>query len=174
MLYYSFQGSAVETETCGGPIYGTWECLYGAGSGSFPAERPEVIAEIGPGCRCGCIVHLGNSKPRRLIASSSKSCPGRTFWLIQAGDGYRIRFKFDFFRLPCTTQWLKVRDGDSLTSELIGNFLGGNLIDDTYPKPVVSTNPQILLEFFSDELETTGQACGGGFLAHAQQIRLFN
>lgn len=133
----------------------------------MPADRPEVIAEIGPGCRCGCIVHLGVAKPRRLIASSSKSCPGRTFWLIQADDGDRIRFKFDFFHLPCTTQWLKVRDGDSLTSELIGYFVGGN---PEHPGSIVSIGSQILVEFFSDELETTGQACGGGFLAHAQQM----
>lgn len=59
----------------------------------MPADRPEVKAEVGPGCRCGCIVHLGTGKSRRLIAASSHSCPGRTFWLIQvcgqlSGDGY--------------------------------------------------------------------------------------
>lgn len=71
---------------CGGPVAGTWECMYGNGNfylGEFPADRPEVKAEIGPGCRCGCIVHLSVAKPKRLIASSAESCPGRTFWLIQ-------------------------------------------------------------------------------------------
>lgn len=60
--------------------------MYGGGNsvnGDVPADRPEVKAEIGPGCRCGCVVHLGQSKPRRLVATSSQSCPGRTFWLIQ-------------------------------------------------------------------------------------------
>lgn len=136
-------------------------------TGPVPADRPEIIAEIGPGCRCGCIVHLGSSKPRRLIASSSQSCPGRTFWLIQADSEHRIRFKTDFFRLPCPTQWLKIRDGDSLSSELIAEYIGGN---GNFPEAIISTESQILLEFFSDELSTLGQLCGGGFLAHAQQI----
>lgn len=77
----------MESQQCGGPVTsGTWECMYGNGNffmGDLPADRPEVKAEIGPGCRCGCIVHLSVSKPRRLIASSAQSCPGRTFWLIQ-------------------------------------------------------------------------------------------
>ena len=93
------QGSAVETDRCGGPDSGTWECLYGNSnslSGEVPADRPEVLAEIGLGCRCGCIVHLGVVKPRKLIASSSHSCPGRTFWLIQV---FWIRFFFFFCKI---------------------------------------------------------------------------
>lgn len=68
-------------------MFGTWDCMYGNNGNSFggqlPADRPEVKAEIGPGCRCGCIVHLSLAKRRRLIASSAESCPGRTFWLVQ-------------------------------------------------------------------------------------------
>lgn len=160
----------METQKCGGPVAGSWECLYGSGNsitGEVPADRPEVIAEIGPGCHCGCIVHLGVLKPRRLVASSAQSCPGRTFWLIQADSGYRIRFKIDFFRLPCISQSLKLRDGDSLSSEMIAEYNGGSEHTDT----VVSTSSQMLLEFFSDELESMGETCGGGFLGHAQQIR---
>lgn len=164
------QGPAVETERCGGPESGTWECLYGSGNsltGEVPADRPEVIAEIGPGCRCGCIVHLGAVKSRRLIASSSRSCPGRTFWLVQADEKCHIRFKLDFFRLPCATQYLKIRDGDSLSSELIGEFIGGYT---RVPDSATSSGSQMLLEFLSDELASMGESCGGGFLAHVQQI----
>lgn len=41
--------------------------------------------EVGPGCQCGCIIHLLKSKPRRMLASSSQTCPDRnnTLWLIQ-------------------------------------------------------------------------------------------
>lgn len=82
----------METEKCGSSndasVDSTWECLYGTGSSGgtddvAPADRPEILAEVGPGCRCGCVVHLGQAKPRRLLATSSHSCPGRTFWLIQ-------------------------------------------------------------------------------------------
>lgn len=162
----------METERCGGPESGTWECLYGSLNsltGEVPADRPEIMAEIGPGCRCGCIVHLGVSKPRRLIASSARSCPGRTFWLVQADDSFRARFKLDFIRLPCSSQYLKVRDGDSLSSQLIAEFMGG-IVAVNEPQAVIASGSQILVEFFSDELASMGESCGGGFLAHAQQI----
>lgn len=75
----------METEKCGTGIGNSWECFYGNGisSNDIAAEIPEVKAEVGPFCRCGCIVHLGHAKPKRLLATSSQSCPGRTFWLIQ-------------------------------------------------------------------------------------------
>lgn len=79
----------METQQCGGPVSGTWECMYGNGNfypGEYPVDRPDVKAEIGPGCRCGCIVHLNVGKPKRLIASSAESCPGRTLWLIQVSE----------------------------------------------------------------------------------------
>ncbi|KAJ6635680.1 Hemicentin-1, partial [Pseudolycoriella hygida] len=165
------QGPAVESEQCGGPITGSWECMYGTGNffmGDLPADRPEVKAEIGPGCRCGCIVHLSFSKPRRLIASSAQSCPGRTFWLIQADDGHRIRFSIDFFRLICPSQYLRIRDGDSLAADLIAEYIGGT---DKLTQSVISSESQILLEFYSNELSTLGESCKGGFLTHAQQIQ---
>ncbi|KAG5860911.1 hypothetical protein JTB14_018743 [Gonioctena quinquepunctata] len=87
-LYYQFfiqQGPAVETEKCGNGMGSSWECFYGGVgfASDVAAEIPEVQAEVGPYCRCGCVVHLGQAKPRRLLATSSQSCPGRTFWLIQ-------------------------------------------------------------------------------------------
>lgn len=186
------QGDAVETRQCGGPVSGTWECMYGnngygstGGGGSpantaivgqLPVDRPEVRAEIGPGCRCGCIVHLSVAKSRRLIASSAESCPGRTFWLIQADATQRIAFSVDFFRLACGSQYVRIRDGDSLASELIAEFVGGGGDSAQRPKAggggpavVVSTQSQILLEFYTNDLAVLGDECRGGFLIHAQQ-----
>lgn len=148
------------------------DCLYGSLNlltGEIPADRPEVVAEIGPGCRCGCIVHLSPEKSRRLIASSSRSCPGRTFWLIQADDDHQIRLKLDFLRLPCAAQYLKVRDGDSLGAQLVVEYEGGT-VESPNQNLAVSTHSQILIEFFSDELALMGDSCGGGFLVHVHQI----
>lgn len=136
----------------------------------MPAERPEVQADVGLDCRCGCIIHLTVSKPRRLIAASAQSCPGRTFWLIQADPGHRIRFNFDFFRLICSTQYIRIRDGDSLAAELVAEYIGGS---GKNSESIVSSDSKLLLEFYSNELSTIGESCKGGFLTHAQQIRKY-
>ncbi|XP_065157281.1 uncharacterized protein gogo [Atheta coriaria] len=164
------EGPSVETEKCGTGIGSSWECFYtnGISANDIAAEIPEVQAEVGPYCRCGCIVHLGHAKPRRLLATSSQSCPGRTFWLIQADDEFVIQFKVEQFHLPCGTQWLKVRDGRALSSTLLID-LGSE--PEATPSIVNSTGPNILLEFFTDEVSTSSQFCGGGFLAHAEQLR---
>jgi hypothetical protein len=87
--------------------------------------------------------------------------------LTKADKGFTIRLKIDFFRLPCSVQYLKIRDGDSLVSELLADFYGGT---NDLPSSVTTTDSQMLLEFFSDELASMGESCGGGFLGHAQQI----
>lgn len=164
----------MEREKCGGTETNSWDCMYGGGSGSFispdfpPVDQNEVAAEVGANCRCGCVVHLTAGKPRRLIASSAESCPGRSLWLIQADDGYRIRLHFDFFRLMCPTQYFKIRDGDSLGSELIAENYGGTPMRSDL---VVSNDSKMLLEFFSDDFTTIGESCKGGFLVHTQQVR---
>lgn len=173
--YCYLQGPAVETEECGGSISDSWECVYGLPSNALPpdlpAERPEIKADVGSDCRCGCIVHLSVAKPRHLIAAAAQSCPGRTFWLIQADDGHRIRFIFDFFRLICSTQYIRIRDGDSLAAELIAEYIGGYTVQ---YEAIISTGSKLLLEFYSNELSTVGESCKGGFLAHPQQIRKYN
>ncbi|XP_068909443.1 uncharacterized protein gogo isoform X3 [Tenebrio molitor] len=164
------EGKSVETEKCGKSVGNNWECFYGnsVSAGDIVAEMPEIQAEVGPYCRCGCIVHLGQAKPKRLLAISSQSCPGRRFWLIQADEEFIIQFKVEQFRLPCGTQWLKVRDGSSLSANLLADLSGAA---DTTPSVVNSTGSNLLLEFFSDKIVVGGQICGGGFLAHASQIR---
>jgi hypothetical protein len=76
-----FQGPSLQSEQCGDGT-ASWGCLLSPSS-SLPVDHPGVVAEVGPGCRCGCVVHLGAAKPRRILATSTASCPGRTFWLIQ-------------------------------------------------------------------------------------------
>lgn len=165
----------------GGSLSGTAGMMGIIGSGAggqFPADRPDVRDEIGPGCRCGCIVHLTVAKSRRLIASSAESCPGRTFWLIQADAGHRIQFSVDFFRLACGTQYVRIRDGDSLASELIAEYVGGSEWTTNSGAPqrqrqrsaaVLASQSQILLEFYTNDLAVLGDECKGGFLIHAQQ-----
>ncbi|XP_063702642.1 uncharacterized protein LOC134832514 [Culicoides brevitarsis] len=164
------EGPSVETEVCyGSKNQDSWECLYGEYDKVLPADRTDVMAEIGPACRCGCIIHVGAVKPKRVVASSAQACPGRTFWLIQAEDGHHIQFKLDFFRLPCSNQYLRVRDGDTLQADLIGRYVGGmeNKLD-----VLESSASQILIEFFSEDLSHTDHGlCGGGFLGHATQIK---
>ncbi|ENN80669.1 hypothetical protein YQE_02910, partial [Dendroctonus ponderosae] len=133
------------------------------------AEIPEIQAEVGPFCRCGCVVHLGNAKPKRLLATSSQSCPGRTFWLIQADEDCVIKFRVELFNLPCGNQWLKIRDGRSLSSALLSDLSGQ---PGTVPSQVNSTGPNLLLEFYSDDITLESQVCDGGFLAEASQMRL--
>ena len=76
-----FQGPSLETESCGAGSE-SWSCLLSP-SPSLPADHPGVVAEVGPGCRCGCVVHVGVAKPGRILATSTVSCPGRTLWLVQ-------------------------------------------------------------------------------------------
>lgn len=86
----------------------TWDCIYeSTGDAANRLNRTDVKQEIGPGCRCGCIVHLGSSKPQRMIAGAAQSCPGRSFWLLQviAFDSFlfeisaSINNQFYIFRL---------------------------------------------------------------------------
>ncbi|XP_048526054.1 uncharacterized protein LOC109534664 isoform X2 [Dendroctonus ponderosae] len=166
------EGPAVETEKCGAGLGASWECIYSgaiSGGNMISAEIPEIQAEVGPFCRCGCVVHLGNAKPKRLLATSSQSCPGRTFWLIQADDDCVIKFRVEQFNLPCGNQWLKIRDGSSLSSALLSDLSGQ---PGTVPSQVNSTGPNLLLEFYSDDITLGSQVCDGGFLAEASQIRL--
>lgn len=186
------EGPSVQTEKCNKSIADTWDCIYEtSGNMLTKSNVTEVNQEIGPGCRCGCIVHLGSSKPKRIIAGETQSCPGRSFWLIQVDGEDTISMQLSFLRLPCGTQYIKVRDGPSLSStllvELNGDGSTGAGIRRTIseesshigvPLTVESTGAQLLVEFFSGEI--TGNAtssagyeavsCTGGFVANVKQL----
>lgn len=121
-------------------------------------------------CRCGCIVHLTIAKPLRVIAATAQSCPGRTFWLLQSDPEHRIRLVFDFFRLICSSQYIRIRNGDSMAAEVIAEFGGGSTKNF---EPIISSSTRLLIEFYSHELSMIEHSCKGGFLVHAQQIRKF-
>ena len=82
------QGASLQTESCGEGTE-SWSCLLSPSS-SLPADHPGVVAEVGAGCRCGCVVHVGVAKPGRILATSTVSCPGRTFWLVQVNVSMQL------------------------------------------------------------------------------------
>ncbi|XP_031778094.1 uncharacterized protein LOC103315518 isoform X2 [Nasonia vitripennis] len=167
------QGPTVESEACGGAAQldlrgawspGDWECRHGAG---LAAERPEVAAELGPDCRCGCSLRLADEE-ERILAASGRLCPGRSFWLVRAGPGRRLRLRFDQARFPCARDELayaRLRDGDSLIDELLADLSA----ERREPRAglLTSSGPRLLLEFFSDEQ----RGCPAGFLAHVSVLR---
>ncbi|KAF5301841.1 hypothetical protein FQA39_LY10626 [Lamprigera yunnana] len=162
------EGPRVQTEKCGSDNRNNWECIYGASlPNEIVANLPEAQGEMSPFCRCGCVIHLGTTKPYRVIATSSQSCPGRTFWLIEADVGHMVQFKVEQFSLPCNTQWLKIRDGSSLSANLLADLTGGS---DKFTTVVNSTGSNLLLEFFSNEEETSSHLCHGAFIIKALQI----
>uniref|UniRef100_A0A1I8N531 Netrin receptor UNC5 n=1 Tax=Musca domestica TaxID=7370 RepID=A0A1I8N531_MUSDO len=178
------EGPSVQTEKCGQSIADTWDCIYETSGTSNNKNRTDVSQEIGPGCRCGCIVHLGASKPKRIIAGATQSCPGRSFWLLQVDGEETIALQLSFLRLPCATQYIKIRDGPSLSSTLLIELQGGTTTSQgngNLPVFVESSGAQLLLEFFAGEDGSggsiannteihTGQICTGGFLADVEQI----
>ncbi|XP_071453385.1 uncharacterized protein gogo [Hetaerina americana] len=184
------EGTALETERCPPPAGVSYEelqemCPLGLALNAADDANRKVNE---PNCRCGgCVVHLqgvagtwssrnaGPIKPRaRLIASSSQACPGRSFWLLQAEPGHVVGLTVSSLLLPCPRrQWLKARDGDSLSSRLILHLPSSSSTANGAPAfsteaLCFSSGPHMLLEFYSFErLEAT---CNGGFLAHAHQV----
>ncbi|XP_012054704.1 PREDICTED: uncharacterized protein LOC105617761 [Atta cephalotes] len=165
------QGRAVETESCGGigridfqEAWNTegWECRHGM---TLAAARPEVTAQIGVQCRCGCIINFGDKALNKILAANTQACPGRSFWLLQAKSNYIIRLHLDQTQFPCPGQYFRARDGDSLSAELLTDiaFDKGAFATGT----IFSSGQNLLLEFFSDEHTALGDSCVGGFLGHA-------
>uniref|UniRef100_A0A182NRR1 CUB domain-containing protein n=1 Tax=Anopheles dirus TaxID=7168 RepID=A0A182NRR1_9DIPT len=166
-------GPSVQTERCGLDTSGdSWECMFSPAIGgiNLPMEIEDVNTEIGPGCRCGCVIHMGMVKPKRLLGSSSHSCPDRSLWLIKGDDGCRVRMSIDFHKFPCDGQWLKIRDGDSVADELLLQFGADRSVE---PSGTVAeaTGNMLLVEFFSRKTDQYDEACNAGFLGQAEQIR---
>uniref|UniRef100_A0A182P973 CUB domain-containing protein n=1 Tax=Anopheles epiroticus TaxID=199890 RepID=A0A182P973_9DIPT len=175
-LLYLFQGPSVQTERCGLDTAGdSWECMFSPAIGgiSLPLEIEDVNTEIGPGCRCGCVIHLGMVKPKRLLGSSSHSCPDRSLWLIKGDEGCRVRMSIDFQKFPCDGQWLKIRDGDSVADELLLQFGADRTAPESSSVGMAeATGNMLLVEFFSRKTEQYDESCNAGFLGQAEQIKL--
>ncbi|EFN76017.1 hypothetical protein EAI_16120 [Harpegnathos saltator] len=168
------QGKAVETESCGGTgridfqeawNAEGWECRHGT---TLAAARPEVTAQIGVQCRCGCIINFQEKTLNRILAANTQACPGRSFWLLQAKSDYVIRLHLDQTQLPCPGQYFRARDGDSLSADLLTDIA----FDKSAPATgtIYSSGQSLLLEFFSGELIASGDSCVGGFLGHASMF----
>ncbi|KAH0951561.1 hypothetical protein HN011_005593 [Eciton burchellii] len=165
------QGKAVETESCGGTSRidfqeawnaEGWECRHGT---TLAAARPEVTAQIGVQCRCGCIIDFQDTVLNKILAANTQACPGRSFWLLQAKADYVIRLHLDQTQFRCPGQYFRARDGDSRSAELLTDIA----FDKNAPatRTIFSSGQSLLLEFFSDELTASGDSCVGGFLGHA-------
>ncbi|XP_047990679.1 uncharacterized protein LOC125229781 [Leguminivora glycinivorella] len=160
------EGQAVELAAC--------ECA----SKPWAGDSSMVVSEVGPQCRCGCVLHLAPSA--RLLAGSAKACPGRSFWLLQAEEGLVVRLRFEAVRLPCAGQALRARDGDSLGSPLLASWDGpdssalvgdAETTTDSSGAIEIAGGGHILVELRSgDAKNQADQNCAGGFLAHASQI----
>ncbi|XP_076233758.1 thrombospondin-1 like protein golden goal isoform X2 [Calliopsis andreniformis] len=166
------QGKAVETEFCG-KIFSkdlnknewlnqseNFEC----NSAVLAATKPEIAAEIGVQCRCGCHITLKEQLSRKILGASTQACPGRSFWLLQAEENFVIGLYLDQLQFPCPGQYFRVRDGNSLNADLLADVASDKMQHIT--KTLMSSGPNLLVEFFSDELTASGNACIGGFLAH--------
>ncbi|TGZ54212.1 Neuronal acetylcholine receptor subunit alpha-5, partial [Temnothorax longispinosus] len=169
------QGRAVETESCGGTgridfqeAWNTegWECRHGT---TLAAARPEVTAQIGAQCRCGCIINFGDNALNKILAANTQACPGRSFWLLQAKSDYIIRLHLDQTQFPCPGQYFRARDGDSLSAELLTDIAFDKVAPVT--GTIFSSGQSLLLEFFSDEHTASGNSCVGGFLGHASTFQ---
>ncbi|KAJ8716854.1 hypothetical protein PYW07_003481 [Mythimna separata] len=162
-LALSSSGQAVELAAC--------ECAARPWAG----DSSMVVAEVGAGCRCGCVLHLAPAA--RLLAGSARACPSRSFWLLQAEEGLVVRLRMEAVRLPCAGQSLRARDGDSLGSPLLASWDGpdstavtsGDVETTTDGSGVVEIagGRHILVELRSGD---TSDRCAGGFLAHATQM----
>ncbi|XP_076749632.1 thrombospondin-1 like protein golden goal isoform X1 [Xylocopa sonorina] len=167
------QGKAIETEFCSNIFWeessgNDWhnriensEC-HGA---ILAATKPEIIAEIGSQCRCGCRIVLKEQSLRKMLGANTQACPGRSFWLLQTLPNFVIGLHLDQLQFPCPGQYFRVRDGNSLNANLLID-VGSDKVQHT-AKTLISSEQNLLLEFFSDELTALGDACIGGFLAHA-------
>ncbi|KAL7287438.1 hypothetical protein TKK_0018546 [Trichogramma kaykai] len=171
------QGETVQTEPCGGSSQldlrgayspGDWECRHGEG---LAADRPEVTAEVGDKCRCGCSLSLERDQESKILAASSRYCPGRSFWLVQTNPEYILQMYFDQARFPCQGQYARVRDGDLLIDELLADIASDK--KEPASGQIQSSGPRLLLEFYSQESLSTDddhQACLAGFLVHVSVI----
>jgi hypothetical protein len=108
------QGKAVETESCGGTSRidfqeawnaEGWECRHGT---TLAAARPEVTAQIGVQCRCGCIIDFQDTVLNKILAANTQACPGRSFWLLQVE--FRAHKMLLFFRIKSMHLFTEMRE----------------------------------------------------------------
>lgn len=90
----------------------------------------------------------------------------KSLYSLQTERGHSVQLTMEQFRLPCVSQSLRVRDGDSSSAQLLAHLTG----TPQSIAPVISTTSSLLIEFTAGDIITSGDECSGGFLAHASQI----
>lgn len=89
---------------------------------------------------------------------ASREC----LWQIKAEENHQISLRFDTFDLEphdsCAYDYVEIRDGLSMASELLGRFCGNRV-----PSQVLSSGSNMLVKFVSDS-----DVNKGGFLANIQ------
>lgn len=75
----------------------------------------------------------------------SKEC----FWQVKTDDNHQISMRFESFDLEshdsCAYDYVEIRDGENMSSDLIGKFCGNRA-----PEQILSSGPSLLVKFVSD------------------------
>ncbi|XP_068250408.1 uncharacterized protein gogo [Palaemon carinicauda] len=118
---------------------------------SPPASTPG-----GERCSCGCTLELSLGVPINITASAA-DCTGTAVWLLQASEGERVTAEVAWAVLRPGAQWLKLRDGDSLSSPLLMRLPSPKTADSSpsprqlsHAPPQTSLGNKLVLEFRSD------------------------
>ncbi|XP_064089681.1 uncharacterized protein LOC135203711 [Macrobrachium nipponense] len=144
---------------------------------SPPASTPG-----GERCGCGCTLELTLGVPLNITASAA-DCTGTAVWLFQASEGERVTAEVVWAVLRPGTQWLKLRDGDSLSSPLLVRLPGPKALNSSpSPRQLSQAPPQtslgnnLVLEFRSDINVTaaTINPASWGFLVRVSSTSSFS
>jgi hypothetical protein len=73
--------------------------------------------------------------------------------------------------LPCPTQGIRIRDGKTWMSELIGEFSGRGAYESG---SVASTGNLMLIDFHLNDSQIVKGACYAGFIGHVELIGEWN
>ena len=105
-----------------------------------PLHDPKVDKN----CACGCDVR----QPKGEIIASGR-CEGHiSRWLLVTEKNHRIKLKFKYFSLYENKQWVKIRNGGAMDSDLIAYSDGRSKLTH-----VTSTSNQMLIEFYTESAE---------------------
>ncbi|XP_021341555.1 uncharacterized protein LOC110442324 isoform X2 [Mizuhopecten yessoensis] len=100
-----------------------------------PLHTPTYYQE----CACGCEI----KKPQGDVIGTGR-CDGLSLWLLTVAEDQNIKLNFQFLKLYEDKQWIKIRDGDSVDSNLLAVSFGGVIVTQ-----VKSSSNKMLIEFMS-------------------------
>ncbi|CAL1537864.1 unnamed protein product [Lymnaea stagnalis] len=92
-----------------------------------------------PNCACGCT----HSESKGHIIATGR-CHGLSVWTVTAAHGHYFAFRFEYFSLNFTRQWVKIRDGASPSDVLMFSSSSSG-----YPMEILTTGAAIRVEFMT-------------------------